>query len=92
MQKLHGLLHNAQGTNTLAVRVIRRKPITDVRLAERAEDGIRQGMAQHIGIAVPLQPLGVVYLHPAQPQGTRLDGEAVYIISQSYQCIHIQFQ
>src|SRR6266849_9960264 len=42
------------------------KEMTDVLFTQRAKEGITDGVHQHIGVGMAVQPLGVRDFHPAQ--------------------------
>ena len=66
----------------LVARVGIRKMLADVTERERTEQGIHDGVREHIRVRVPQQPQGVGHLHPAQDQPPPLH-QTVYIIAVS---------
>jgi hypothetical protein len=55
----------------------------DVRLAQRAQHGIGDGVREHIGVRVPIQPVRVRNFHTSEYQWASF-GKAVYIVSNPY--------
>lgn len=67
--ELGTFFQNAQAADAFDAGICGRKIKPDVRQAHGSEDRIGNGMAEHIGIRVALQTMGVRNLNPAQNEG-----------------------
>lgn len=64
------------------LRIAWREMLPDIACADRAKNGVGQGVKPHIGVRMAFEPDGMRYLHPAEPDMIAI-AEAVNIEARS---------
>ena len=81
-QQLHGTTKQDFTVDVFVFARMVGEVITDIAHIGRAEQGVADGMDQHVGITVPQQSRAVLDTYAAEPQLTPF-GQSMYVISES---------
>ncbi len=82
-QETHCLLDDAQRADVFARLIPWGEPIANVGLSESSEDGISEGVAEDIRVAMTVEPCAGVDFYPSEDEGAWGLGKAMDIVAES---------